>query len=1107
MVWRVSYSSRLSRKYALKETTSSSTPVKRRKPFTNKNRRSLERRYQGLGENGSSHLNDYMPQVQMRTAFPEELAAMVAQYLPQCDIAACKLTSKALNNTFNPFFWKHFSVTNYKKWQWDVFLRTKEAECLYRNRQHIATLNLEIFAAAHLHALLNITSTRRADSAPSVPVQEPAGATPQTVFLCLKSISIAVETIQCGPLGKKDSVIPTNPLIRLLVSAPNITHLTFPVLSALPLLFAKPNLTTLGLDFYLQLTREDSPALVAKALRDLADNPKAQSAITSMVFPSMEDPFSILKPLLESCLPQLQILKVPNVGAQEIAQLSDIVRDHCPHVRELNLAILRDTPYPWTMSEPVARLIKSCRNLRVYHGPGSRENEDRGAITQALLHHASTLESLTLVEAMTSSGFASLISNMRDLRTLEADYKLWMDIKAVIAARWAPRRLQRLQLTIKVFDTSLDFVRSQKLHLDPELNPHSPSEELDQVGLGHVAMRKLLKNIGELTELEDLTLKYFYNSPWKFDKDWTLEGGLGFLGGLVRLRKLWVGHGVENVGQAEVEFMYEHWPKLEEVVFRIERSHLDRISQPWAWLKARRPHLKYTYKTFATKSLSRLKIFAAEHLYALLNITRTNKIDSAPSVPTQEPAGTAPQAGFLCLKSIIIAVGAIQGGRLSKMDSVIPTNPLIRLLVSAPNITHLTLYSEVLESAQFTATLKSDLHNLQTLILTRAQKFLKSLALVPVLSALRLLFAKPNLTTLELKFYLRLTPEDSPALVTKALEDLAENPKAKPAITSMVFPFMQGPLSILKPLLESCLPQLQILKVPYMGAQDVAQLSDIVRDHCPHVRELNLDELQEIRSTRAMSEQLPRLIKSCRNLRAYHGPYYIEDEDRAFAQALLQHANTLESVTVVGEMTMLGLRTLHIFYPLWVDVKDAVSARWAPQRLQRLDLTIGVFDTSFDFVRRQKLHLDPELNPHLPSEELDQVGLGHVALRKLFKNIGELTELEDLSLRYFYSSKWRFDKDWTLEVGLNFLGGLVRLRKLWLGHGAENIGQAEVEFMYKHWPKLEDVDIYIESSHLGKISQPWAWLKARRPHLRYTYNTFATRYAEPDSLDSDLDGY
>ncbi|KAF9980327.1 hypothetical protein BGZ75_008562 [Mortierella antarctica] len=575
-----------------------------------------------------------------------ELVAMVAQHLSLRDIAACKLTSKALNKAFNPYLWRHISTTKTtdKSLLARTFHRARASGSLHRNRQYIETLSLEIFAAEYLCALLNIATADGNASTPSAPAQaqEPAGTPGPPGFSSLKSLTITIGALNdtYSHWDAKDKTIATEPLISLLETAPNLTsvalypevlgsskfvatldanlpHLEtftlrrakgspvmyFPVSCVLPILqplFSKPKLKTLVLNFVMAYKRTLHSALVTKAMKELAKNPRVKSAITSMVFPTgqYDFPSTFVNPIFKFCLPQLEILNVPFIGDQAYTKFADTVRDHCPNVRELNLRNHTSDRDVRAMMQGVVRLIKACKNLRVYYG-SSNPCDGSCNIAHALHEHAATLETLFLHDSMISSAMVKLIQTMTALRTFVVSSTL--NVKGAISVRWAHRHLQRLEWTIEVKDTTLSVVKTQKLDLDPEFNPGLPSGELGDEDLGYVAMRKFFKNLGELTELEDLYIKHVGYSEWNLDRIWTLRVGLGFLGGLVKLRKLRLDYGLEHIGQAEVEFMHKHWPNLKEVVFSGEQSHVDKYKNPWTWLKAHRPYLKYTYDTYVRR--------------------------------------------------------------------------------------------------------------------------------------------------------------------------------------------------------------------------------------------------------------------------------------------------------------------------------------------------------------------------------------------------------------------------------------------------------------------------------------------------------------------------
>ncbi|CAO3566926.1 unnamed protein product [Mortierella alpina] len=583
-----------------------------------------------------------------------ELAAMVAQHLSLRDIAACKLTSRAVNKAFNPYLWRQISTikTTDKSDLLRILSRATRARVsgsLYRNRQHIETLSLGIFAAEYLCAILNITradvgpSAPAAPSAPSAPAQKPAGTPSHPGFSSLKSLTVTIGALNdiYSSLDVKDKILPDEALITLLETAPNLTSLTLypevlggakfaatldaglprletfilrrpngsnalqiPVTYVLPILqplFSKSKLKTLELHFVMAYKRTLHSALVTKAMKELAKSPKVKSAVTRMVFPTgqYDLPSTFVNPIFKNCLPELQILNVPFIGDQAYSKFADTVRDHCPSVRELNLRNHSAGRDPRTMAEGVIRLIKACKDLRVYDGPRNGAYSHGDEIAQALHHHAATLETLLQEDGLRSPTMVELIRTMKALRTFIVSDRTSLNIKGAISVRWAHRHLRKLEWTIEVKDTTIAQVASQKLHLDPELNPGLPSGELTDEELGYVAMRKFFKQLGELTELEDVYIKHAKHTEWNLNKDWTLGVGLGFLSGLVKLRRLRLDYGLEHIGQAEVEFMHKHWLNLREVIFHGEEVHVSKYRQPWVWLKDRRPYLVYTYHTYA----------------------------------------------------------------------------------------------------------------------------------------------------------------------------------------------------------------------------------------------------------------------------------------------------------------------------------------------------------------------------------------------------------------------------------------------------------------------------------------------------------------------------
>ncbi|KAI8351894.1 hypothetical protein B0O80DRAFT_454951 [Mortierella sp. GBAus27b] len=116
------------------------------------------------------------------------------------------------------------------------------------------------------------------------------------------------------------------------------------------------------------------------------------------------------------------------------------------------------------------------------------------------------------------------------------------------------------------------------------------------------------------------------------------------------------------------------------------------------------------------------------------------------------------------------------------------------------------------------------------------------------------------------------------------------------------------------------------------------------------------------------------------------------------------------------------------------------------------------------------------------------------SVAKLYQQIGRLTQLEILDLRYNSigdPNSVDFMGDLTLAGGLSFLSELKSLRQLvlisdlWTG-----MGQAEVEFMAECWPRLE-VIAFGTSARIQDWNTPtfdhWRWLEKRILGLRLVF--------------------
>ncbi|KAG0197928.1 hypothetical protein BGX28_008578 [Mortierella sp. GBA30] len=621
----------------------------------------------------------------------QELVAMITRSLSLRDISACMKTSKAMHKAFNPHLWKHIIVRKPDDKQklarlYHYRTRGPVAAALHKNREFIETINLEVFAADYLNALLNIppppnrTSHTISSSAPTAspsdstisPAPAPTSATApvdppaQPDFPRLKSISLKIGQINdvYSSLTEPDHVVPSETVLTVLERAPNVTYIQLPaqiiaapahaermakvlesglphlqtlrfngyalvsvpcILTILPACFPKSELTTLSLKVRLNYTRAVDSPLVTKTMKAWAKLPTLRSAITDMEFPDGKHdiPTTFVFPIIKSCLPHLKVLRVPGISDQYFVKLADLVRDHCPNVRELIMDRYYNTRDHHTLPKGFKSIIEACKDLKIFKGrsPGG----DNHIVVEALLKRASKLEGFHY-NGILPHDLATLISTAPALQTLVIEGSPY-NVKRAMGSRWACRHLRKLHLTLEVKDTTIQEVFRQGLHKDPEFNPDvSKNEKPTQMDYGYMAMRKAFKNIGELTELEDLYLNQMdlcSIEPWdesgdenteeewcfeiydhdppgsrefgRFYKVWTMGIGLKFLEGLKKLKTLRLDYGFEFMGQAEVEFMHKNWPCLESITFHGDTNFLNRHvyqAEHWMWLQRQRPWLR-----------------------------------------------------------------------------------------------------------------------------------------------------------------------------------------------------------------------------------------------------------------------------------------------------------------------------------------------------------------------------------------------------------------------------------------------------------------------------------------------------------------------------------
>lgn len=170
--------------------------------------------------------------------------------------------------------------------------------------------------------------------------------------------------------------------------------------------------------------------------------------------------------------------------------------------------------------------------------------------------------------------------------------------------------------------------------------------------------------------------------------------------------------------------------------------------------------------------------------------------------------------------------------------------------------------------------------------------------------------------------------------------------------------------------------------------------------------------------------------------------------------------------------------------------QDIVLREWVCPDLRELRLTISRpmiwLDEDYDYDYDSDSDSDSEhMDPHLV----------RAMAKQAYGKIGNLSKLEILWLgcdngENPETPKEDYEYDLTLKHGwLGEFAGLRELKHLqMLSDFWSRMGQAEVEFMYAHWPKLEKITFGFYDSEYSEdiMGEPhWQWLKEMRPHLEY----------------------
>ena len=315
-----------------------------------------------------------------------------------------------------------------------------------------------------------------------------------------------------------------------------------------------------------------------------------------------------------------------------------------------------------------------------------------------------------------------------------------------------------------------------------------------------------------------------------------------------------------------------------------------------------------------------------------------------------------------------------------------------------------------------------------------------------------------------------------------------------------MLPLINGgyPRDFLFPFLRSHVPHLERLGIPLVHRHyKVQDLKDAILEGCPKLQHIAGNNFRH--GYEGGKSMLFDVVRYCvpsglRSIRASFQEFSVQDvRRRNLLKTLLEyHATTLEQFELLDHE---GVSSIHL-NPVLAKCRKLREFRINPferglpnsrrAAITYQDEASGVW-VCHD-IKVLYLRLDPivtVLAADTIQDTVDQEG------KETYAQIGRLVKLEELGLGCTVNGPDM--KDLTLKIGrLAELAGLKELRQfciltnLWA-----SMGQAEVEFMASHWPKIEKISLHMDEEMVGfdldVFSKPhWRWLKEKRPHIVLT---------------------
>ncbi|CAO3566985.1 unnamed protein product [Mortierella alpina] len=327
--------------------------------------------------------------------------------------------------------------------------------------------------------------------------------------------------------------------------------------------------------------------------------------------------------LLKSDLLDLDTCEIPGFSKEEdIREIESVVRERCPRLKHLSCPCFK---YELQDGRAARAFIRGCTALQSFtshlfsdydadsigeegYYDDRDEFEPRFIISELLSRHDSTLDVFELTESyrVFSLDQQAILSRCRKLTRFwvmgNSGGMAAITSKHISLSNWVCMELRELGLTLNLRPQDSDWY----LHMNgKEIAQWSEDDHDAHVAYQQsiaIATKRVYTQIGRLKQLEELTLEIDRShETCQSERDYAFnltlyKGWLGEMAGLKNLKRLRLKADFWSaMGQAEVEFILEHWPLLNEIAFCCDLAQIY-ATPHWQWLRVKRPQLSFAFE-------------------------------------------------------------------------------------------------------------------------------------------------------------------------------------------------------------------------------------------------------------------------------------------------------------------------------------------------------------------------------------------------------------------------------------------------------------------------------------------------------------------------------